>query len=161
MWKAKYKPRYVAQRPRRPMIADSLSSNHVPWIVIGVCVVMCAILLFSIRVLLDRENKRRDAEPRDDSYDDVHVVKIDENGKRVEVKVSKVRVRSYWEVQINHVILRAGVLGFDRSRKSRLQICPVISTCRRFVVFVKMFVFKLYSSHPVMSVSRIFWSRPG
>ena len=80
------------------MIADAVSSNHVPWVVIGVCVVMCAILLFSIRVLLDRENKRRDAEPRDNSYDDVHVVKIDENGKRVEVKVSKVRVRSYWEV---------------------------------------------------------------
>ena len=80
------------------MIADAVSSNHVPWVVIGVCVVMCAILLFSIRVLLDRENKRRDAEPRDDSYDDVHVVKIDENGKRVEVKVSKVCVRSYWEV---------------------------------------------------------------
>jgi hypothetical protein len=54
------------------------------------------ILLFSIRVLLERENKRRDAEPRDDSYDDVYVTKIDEKGNRVEVKVSKVRVRSYW-----------------------------------------------------------------
>ena len=80
---------------------------------------MCMILLFSIRVLLARENKRRDAEPRDDSYDDVHVVKIDENGKRVEVKVSKVRVLSYWEAWVD-VNLRAGILGFDRSRKPRL-----------------------------------------
>ncbi|KAF8480336.1 major facilitator superfamily domain-containing protein [Russula ochroleuca] len=72
MWRAKYKPR-----------------NHVPWIVIGVCSVSCMVLLFSIRVLLARENKRRDAEPPDSSFDDVHVVRIDEDGKRTEVKVSK------------------------------------------------------------------------
>ena len=52
-------------------------------------------LILSIRVLLARENKRRDAEPPDNSFDDVHVVRIDKDGKRTEVKVSKVRVRSY------------------------------------------------------------------
>ncbi|KAN0107667.1 major facilitator superfamily [Russula decolorans] len=72
MWKAEYKPR-----------------NHVPWIIIGVCFVSCMILLFSIRVLLERENKRRDTEPRDDSYDDVYVTRIDEKGNRVEVRVSR------------------------------------------------------------------------
>ena len=97
MWRAKYKPRYVCQRPRSPTIVDTVSSNHVPWIVAGVCYLMSVVLLFSIRVLLARENKRRDAEPRDDSFDDVHVVRIDEDGKRTEVKVSKVRVSSYWE----------------------------------------------------------------
>jgi hypothetical protein len=50
------------------------------------------VLLFSIRLLLAHENKRRDAEPPDYSYDDVYVTKIDDEGKRVEVKVSKVRV---------------------------------------------------------------------
>jgi len=50
------------------------------------------VLLFSIRLLFARENKRRDAEPPDYSYDDVYVTKIDDEGKRVEVKVSKVRV---------------------------------------------------------------------
>ena len=54
-------------------------------------------LMFSIRVLLARENKRRDAEPPDNLFDDVHAVRIDEDGKRTEVKVSKVRVRSRWE----------------------------------------------------------------
>ena len=53
------------------------------------------ILLLAIRVLLARENKRRDAEPRDDSYDDVHVVKMDEDGNRVSIKVSKVCVHSH------------------------------------------------------------------
>ena len=42
--------------------------------------------------MLARENKRRDAEPRDESFDNVYVVKIDEDGNRTEVKVSKVRV---------------------------------------------------------------------
>jgi ACS family allantoate permease-like MFS transporter len=50
------------------------------------------VLLFSIRLLLAHENKRRDAEAPDYSYDDVYVMKIDDEGKRVEVKVSKVRV---------------------------------------------------------------------
>jgi ACS family allantoate permease-like MFS transporter len=69
-----------------------VSSNHVPWLIIGICSVMCMVLLFSIRLLLAHENKRRDAEPPDYSYDDVYVMKIDDEGKRVEVKVSKVRV---------------------------------------------------------------------
>ncbi|KAH9039519.1 major facilitator superfamily domain-containing protein [Lactarius pseudohatsudake] len=72
MWQAKYKPR-----------------NHVPWIIIGVCYVTCMLLLFAIRVLLSGENKRRDAEPLDDAYDNVFVTRIDEDGKRVEVKVPK------------------------------------------------------------------------
>ena len=50
-------------------------------------------LMFSIRVLLARENKRRDEEPRDDTFDNAHIVKIDEDGNRTEVKLSKVRVR--------------------------------------------------------------------
>jgi len=70
MWRNKYKPR-----------------NHVPWIIVGVCFLTCMFLLFAIRVLLARENKLRDAEPRDESFDDVHV-KIDKNGNRSEVKVS-------------------------------------------------------------------------
>jgi hypothetical protein len=55
------------------------------------------VLLFSIRVLLARENKRRDAEPPDNSYDDVYVARIDEEGNRVEVKVSKVGIHLHWK----------------------------------------------------------------
>ena len=58
------------------------------------------LLMFLIRVMLVRENKRRDAEPRDESFDNVHIVKIDENGNRTEVKVSKVCVCSQWETYI-------------------------------------------------------------
>jgi len=72
MWKDKYKPR-----------------NHVPWTIIGICCVSCMVLLYAIRVLLARENRRRDIEPPDDTYDDVYVIKIDEDGNRAEVKVSK------------------------------------------------------------------------
>ena len=52
---------------------------------------MGMILLFAIRLLLAHENKMRDSEPPDYSYDDVYITKIDDEGKRVEVKVSKVR----------------------------------------------------------------------
>lgn len=72
MWQAKYQPR-----------------NHIPWIIIGVCYVACIFLIFAIRVLLSRENKRRDAEPVSEAYDNVYVTKIDEDGNRVEMNVSK------------------------------------------------------------------------
>ncbi|EGN94818.1 hypothetical protein SERLA73DRAFT_96177 [Serpula lacrymans var. lacrymans S7.3] len=72
MWEAKYKPR-----------------NHVPWIVIGICYVICPLLLLWIRVLLSRENQRRDAEPADTTYDEVYIERITEDGKRTEVKVDK------------------------------------------------------------------------
>ena len=54
------------------------------------------VLLFSIRVLLARENKRRDAEPPDDSYDNIYIARIGEKGDHVEVKVSKVGVCPQW-----------------------------------------------------------------
>ena len=47
-------------------------------------------LLYGIRVLLSRENRRRDAEPPDDTHDHVFVTNIDQDGNRVEMKVSKV-----------------------------------------------------------------------
>jgi len=46
-------------------------------------------LLFAVRVLLSRENKRRDAEPLDDTYDNVFLSKMYQDGNRVEVKVAK------------------------------------------------------------------------
>ena len=112
-----------------------MSSNHVPWIVIGVCDVACMALLFFIRVLLARENKRRDAEPPDYTFDDVYVVTIDKDGNRTEVKVPKVRISILsgklviFHTQL-HIIPQIGVLGLDRSSKQRLQICPVIPLCR-------------------------------
>ncbi|KAF8259251.1 MFS general substrate transporter [Lactarius quietus] len=72
MWKAKYKPR-----------------NHIPWMIFGICDVACMSLLFAVRVLLSRENKRRDAEPLDDTYDNVFLTKMDQDGNRAEVKVAK------------------------------------------------------------------------
>jgi len=72
MWLAKYKPR-----------------NRVPWIVIGVCYVACMAILLLIRFLLDRENKKRDAEPVDDSYDDIYMERVNSDGTVEKVKVDK------------------------------------------------------------------------
>ncbi|KAF9558501.1 MFS general substrate transporter [Agrocybe pediades] len=72
MWQAKYKPR-----------------NHVPWIIIGVCYLACMALLLIIRYLLSSENKRRDNEPVDDTYEDVYIERVGENGELEKVKVDK------------------------------------------------------------------------
>ena len=68
-----------------------LDRNHVPWIVIIICYVVAAVLMIFIRFLLARENKRRDEEPYDDTYDNVYLEVIDEDGKAVQRRVSKVR----------------------------------------------------------------------
>lgn len=72
MWQAKYRPR-----------------NHVPWIIIAICYTVCPILMLIIRRLLARENARRDAEPADDTYDNIYVEVVLPDGKRVDRKVAK------------------------------------------------------------------------
>ncbi|EPQ50480.1 MFS general substrate transporter [Gloeophyllum trabeum ATCC 11539] len=72
MWQQKYKPR-----------------NHVPWAIIGVCYAICPLILLVIRYILWKENKLRDQEPPDDTYDDVYIEAIDSEGNRVERKVDK------------------------------------------------------------------------
>lgn len=52
---------------------------------------ICPILMLLIRVLLLRENKKRDAEPRDDTYDDVYIEVVLPDGTRTEKRVDKVR----------------------------------------------------------------------
>ena len=46
--------------------------------------------MLSIRLLLSRENKRRDLEPRDTTYDDIYIERVID-GKVMQVKVEKVR----------------------------------------------------------------------
>ncbi|KAF5343546.1 hypothetical protein D9758_012942 [Tetrapyrgos nigripes] len=72
MWQEKYKPR-----------------NHVPWIIIGICYTSCMALVMTIRFVLNRENKKRDMEPHDDTYDDVYIERMGPEGKTEEVKVEK------------------------------------------------------------------------
>ncbi|KAJ6595235.1 MFS general substrate transporter [Mycena vulgaris] len=73
MWKAQYKPR-----------------NRIPWIIIGVCYVVCMGLLLVIRYILATENKRRDAEPvSEDGYDHVYVERLSAEGVMEKIKVDK------------------------------------------------------------------------
>ena len=93
MWQEKYKPRYAYFHTRCMLsLTESpfLNSNHIPWLIIGVCYVVCPILFLIIRYMLAAENKRRDQEPPDDTYDDVYIEIITEDGKRVQKKVDKV-----------------------------------------------------------------------
>ena len=92
MWQAKYYPRYVTSCFLVWLLEPnaSLVRNHVPWTVIGVCHVACIITLLVIRWHLARENRRRDLEPRDHTYDDNWVEMIRDDGTVEKIQVPKV-----------------------------------------------------------------------
>ncbi len=52
---------------------------------------ICPMILLLIRVLLARENRKRDAEPVDDKYDDLYIEVVLPDGTRTERRVDKVR----------------------------------------------------------------------
>ncbi|KDR66872.1 hypothetical protein GALMADRAFT_232281 [Galerina marginata CBS 339.88] len=72
MWRKKFQPR-----------------NHVPWAIISACIGSCAALILLLRFMLDRENKRRDGEQRDDSYDDVYLTQESTDGVMTEKRVDR------------------------------------------------------------------------
>ncbi|KAF8841634.1 MFS general substrate transporter [Paxillus ammoniavirescens] len=72
LWQAQYKPR-----------------NHVPWAVIAACYVACPIILLTIRFILDRENRKRDASIDDSVSEEYFIEKMTEDGQRIEMKVDK------------------------------------------------------------------------
>ena len=49
-------------------------------------------ILLIIRFVLSTENKRRDREQLDDSYDDVYLEKVGKDGQAEKVKVDKVKI---------------------------------------------------------------------
>lgn len=71
-------------------LASVHSRNRVPWIVNAVVFGGCAITLLVLRAYLSWENKRREAESRDDVYDDVYLTHVDEKGNSVQTKVDRV-----------------------------------------------------------------------
>jgi hypothetical protein len=73
MWLKKYQPR-----------------NHIPWAILSACAFASAILILILRFMLAAENKRRDAQPYDDTYDNIYIVETDADGRATEKKVDKV-----------------------------------------------------------------------
>ena len=69
----------------------------------GICYVCCVALLLIIRYVLSTENKRRDQEKLDDSYDDVYIEKMGKDGQVERLKVDKV----------NHIMLTMRILAYS------------------------------------------------
>ena len=67
-------------------------SNHVPWAIIAAAIGACAILILGLRYMLHSENKRRDGEQRDETYDDVYITQETEDGIQSEKRIDKVRI---------------------------------------------------------------------
>lgn len=74
--------------------------NHIPWIIIGVCYLSCMIILLLLRHIMNKENKRRDAETRDTTYDEVYIERVGDDGSVDKFRVDKVR-RNQWEEMIS------------------------------------------------------------
>ncbi|KAK0463735.1 major facilitator superfamily domain-containing protein [Desarmillaria tabescens] len=72
VWKKEYQPR-----------------NHVPWSLLAACNLASGILLLILRFMLATENKRRDMNRHDDTYDDVYVTHVNADGTTEERKVDK------------------------------------------------------------------------
>ena len=68
---------------------SSVHSNHVPWAIIVATIVPCAILTLGLRYMLHSENKRRDGEQRDETYDNVYLQET-EDGIRSKIRIDKV-----------------------------------------------------------------------
>lgn len=97
MWQAQYKPRSAtfSTPPLVDLLAHSRAlacRNHVPWLIIGLCYVICPLLMLLIRYLLARENKKRDTEPHDVTFDEVYIQVANADGKLVERRIDKVRL---------------------------------------------------------------------
>ena len=67
---------------------SSVHSNHVPWAIIAATIVPCAILTLGLRYMLHSENKRRDGEQRDETYDNVYLQET-EDGIRSKIRIDK------------------------------------------------------------------------
>lgn len=63
-----------------------------PWAIITACSFVSALTLLALRFMLAAENKKRDAEKRDDKYDDVYLPQVQADGTTVEKKVDRVRM---------------------------------------------------------------------
>ena len=59
---------------------------------IAVCIGVCALLILILRFMLDRENKRREAEKAEDSYDDVYLAQEKQDGTKAEKHVDRVGI---------------------------------------------------------------------
>ncbi|KAL0574692.1 hypothetical protein V5O48_007277 [Marasmius crinis-equi] len=72
VWQKKYQPR-----------------NHVPWDLLSASIGASAVLLFILRYMLDRENKKRDTETRDETYDNVYITHVGPDGITEQKRVDK------------------------------------------------------------------------
>lgn len=91
--------------------------------------------MLAIRFHLARENKRRDAEPVDETYDDVYIEVILPDGKRVERKVSKVTA-----CQFSHIYLNSYMLFVRNSWTSRMYRIAISATfCDKYYELTSLY----------------------
>ncbi|KAJ7611715.1 MFS general substrate transporter [Roridomyces roridus] len=74
MFQAKYKPR-----------------NHVPWVIIGCCYLTMIVTLLGIRFYMAAQNKKREEEPADETYDHVYVHNSTDSGATEKIDMANLK----------------------------------------------------------------------
>ena len=92
MWKDEYAPRFVVVSGRFLAAKPWIDSYRLPWSVIAACNFAAAMTLLVLRAVLARENKMRDGEKRDETYDDACIKRELPEGTTIELKVDKVTI---------------------------------------------------------------------
>jgi ACS family allantoate permease-like MFS transporter len=91
MFQQKYKPRCVfAWSADGELVSSRSCRNIVPWSVIAACYILCPVVLLGIRYMLAKENKKRESETHDSTYDEVFVKEKLDDGTIEIRKVDKV-----------------------------------------------------------------------
>ena len=96
-------------------------------------------LLLVIRYVLSKENKRRDKEQLDDSYDDVYIERVGKDGQVERVKVDKVSCSLFFLLRFvtmfRDVIMMRITVFFYRNfwilQISRIAILDMFCKCKR------------------------------
>jgi len=101
--------------------------NHVPWTVIGICYVFCPIVLLIIRHILSSENKVREAEAIDTTYDDVYIEVAGKDGDTTQWKVNKVRLpcKKHLQSVDDEILLCKDISRPDGCAESGFPLCTV------------------------------------
>ena len=134
MWKKKYQPRYICFIGSWPLAHIFFFwSNHVPWAVISACIGACTVLILTLRFMLHFENKRREAEKRDDSYDDVYVTQELADGTKTEKRVD--RVRCNFSTILLFLCVLPGIPWYYRYPEPRFPLRPVIPCTEFYIIY--------------------------
>jgi hypothetical protein len=80
-------------------------------------------LMILLRRIMSKENKRRNAEPKDTTYDEVYIERVNSDGSIDKIRVEKVQISTCRKSSNALLItIRSGIFGPHRYSEPRLPL---------------------------------------